>query len=179
MSASAFLVVDDDDTFATALARSLTRRGFPVDVAADAERARECCRAREYGFACVDLKMDGETGLELIPWLRRNQPGVRILMLTGYASIATTVEAVKRGADNYLAKPAGVTDILAALQADDGGELPPDGTEPAPMSVRRREWEYIQRVLLEHNGNISATARVLGMHRRTLQRKLDKFPVRR
>ncbi len=179
MSASAFLVVDDDQTFATALARSLTRRDFTVDVAADAEGAREHCRAREYGFACVDLKMDGESGLELIPWLRRNQPGMRILMLTGYASIATTVEAVKRGADNYLPKPAGVTEILAALRADETGGPTADGAEAAPMSVRRREWEYIQRVLLEHNGNISATARVLGMHRRTLQRKLDKFPARR
>lgn len=177
MNEARFLVVDDDETFTAVLARSLRRRGFEVDIAGNGARARDYCQRIRYDFASVDLRMDDENGLALIPALRASNPAMRILVLTGYASIATTVEAMKRGADNYLPKPANASEILKALDEDPARTGPVDTDEP--MSIRRQEWETIQRVLAEHDGNISATARALGMHRRTLQRKLDKYPVRR
>lgn len=172
-----FLVVDDDPTFTRVLARSLTRRGFSVNVARNVEEALIQAREQIPALASVDLKMEGPSGLELIAGLRELNPDMKILILTGYASIATAVDAIKLGATNYLPKPADADQILAALnqgEADAGQEINAD-----PMSVNRLEWEHIQKVLAEHEGNISATARALGMHRRTLQRKLQKRPVRR
>ena len=121
--------------------------------------------------------MEGDSGLVLLPKLLELDPEMRVLILTGYSSIATAVEAIKRGACNYLCKPADADDVLAALlsQHADLDSLVPEN----PMSVDRLQWEHIQRVLSEHDGNISATARALGMHRRTLERKLQKRPVRR
>ena len=121
--------------------------------------------------------MEGDSGLVLLPKLLELDPEMRVVILTGYSSIATAVEAIKRGACNYLCKPADADDVLAALSAEhaDLDSLVPEN----PMSVDRLQWEHIQRVLTEHAGNISATARALGMHRRTLQRKLQKRPVRR
>jgi two-component system response regulator RegA len=124
----------------------------------------------------LDLRLATESGLHLIAPMKSAWPLARILLLTGYASIATAVEAIKLGATHYLAKPAGVEEILAALgraEGDADAELP-----EAPLSVDRLEWEHIQKVLAEHDGNLSATARALKMHRRTLQRKLAKRPVR-
>ena len=124
----------------------------------------------------LDLNLGGESGLRLLPHLREQAPQAVILVLTGYASIATAVDAIKLGAAQYLAKPAGVDDILAAFE-----QREPNPAQHAPehtMSVRRLTWEHIQRVLAEHDGNVSATARALKMHRRTLQRKLAKRPVR-
>ncbi len=172
-----FLVVDDDPTFTRVLARSLTRRGFTVSVARNVEEALSTARQEIPALASVDLKMEGPSGLELIEGLKALNPDIKILILTGYASIATAVDAIKLGATNYLPKPADADQILAALHheaADAGQEINAD-----PMSVNRLEWEHIQKVLTEHDGNISATARALGMHRRTLQRKLQKRPVRR
>ncbi|WP_432697615.1 response regulator transcription factor [Marinobacterium sp. YM272] len=172
-----FLVVDDDPTFTRVLARSLTRRGFSVSVARNVEDALSQARQETPALASVDLKMEGPSGLELIEGLKALNPQMRILILTGYASIATAVDAIKLGASNYLPKPADADQILAALnheQVDVAQEISAD-----PMSVNRLEWEHIQKVLAEHDGNISATARALGMHRRTLQRKLQKRPVRR
>jgi len=128
-------------------------------------------------YAALDLKMDGDSGLVLLPKLLELDPEMRVVILTGYSSIATAVEAIKRGACNYLCKPADADDVLAALLSEhaDLDSLVPEN----PMSVDRLQWEHIQRVLTEHEGNISATARALGMHRRTLQRKLQKRPVRR
>jgi two-component system response regulator RegA len=124
----------------------------------------------------VDLRLATDSGLRLIPPLIAAHPGIRILLLTGYASIATAVEAIKLGAVHYLPKPAGVDDILQALGRSEGD---PDAPAPEePMSVDRLEWEHIQKVLAENDGNLSATARALKMHRRTLQRKLAKRPVR-
>ena len=121
-----------------------------------------------------------ESGLHLVAPLRHALPDARILVLTGYASIATAVAAVKHGADEYLAKPANVDSILTALMAGVSEEAAEAALEePMPLSVARLEWEHIQRVLTEHGGNISATARALNMHRRTLQRKLGKRPVSR
>ncbi|MDF2181749.1 response regulator transcription factor [Neptuniibacter sp. CAU 1671] len=172
-----FLIVDDDPAFTRVLSRAMTRRGFTVEVARSNESALKLLADFVPDMATVDLKMEGESGLNLIPHLRQTNPEMRIVMLTGYASIATAVEAIKLGATQYLPKPANADQILAAMEQDE-----PDASievTEQPMSVNRLEWEHIQKVLNEHEGNISATARALGMHRRTLQRKLAKKPVRR
>lgn len=177
MSEKRFLIVDDDETFARVLARSLTRRGFQVSTAHCAEDVEHIIKKHDFDFATLDLKMEGASGLTLIPLLRQRFPDIRMLMLTGYASIATAVDAIKLGANQYLPKPADTDQILAALEVEQ-----PDIDQPVesePMSVNRLEWEHIQQVLHQHDGNISATARALNMHRRTLQRKLAKYPVKR
>jgi two-component system response regulator RegA len=120
--------------------------------------------------------MSGPSGLDLVAKLKKLDPNTRIVMLTGYASIATAVEAIKLGAVHYLAKPADADEILAAFQRDEGDAAMP--VQPKPLSVARLEWEHIQKVLTECDGNISETARRLNMHRRTLQRKLAKHPTR-
>lgn len=170
------LVVDDDVTFAQVLARSLGKRGYATCVAHDIAGALALAQTRAPAYAVVDLKLADSSGLVLIEQLVAAVPGIHIVMLTGYASIATAVEAVKLGATQYLCKPASVDEILDAFAQRAGKadvELPEH-----PLSVDRLEWEHIQRVLRDHDGNISATARILGMHRRTLQRKLQKRPAR-
>ncbi|MDO9190947.1 MAG: response regulator, partial [Sulfurimicrobium sp.] len=127
-------------------------------------------------FAVVDLKMPGPSGLVLVKRLKELDEETRIVMLTGFASIATAVEAIKLGATHYLAKPADADQIIAAFEREGGDDEVP--VTQQPLSVDRLEWEHIQRVLAEHQGNISATARALKMHRRTLQRKLGKHPAR-
>lgn len=174
--ATRFLIVDDDPAFTRVLSRAMTRREFEVQVARSAEDAEKLLLTWLPDMATVDLKMEGNSGLSLIPILRSANPEMKILMLTGYASIATAVEAIKLGATQYLPKPADADQILAALnkvEADAEVEVTDN-----PMSVNRLEWEHIQKVLKENEGNISATARALGMHRRTLQRKLAKRPVK-
>lgn len=172
-----FLIVDDDPAFTRVLSRAMTRREFEVQVARSVQEAEQTIKDWLPDFATVDLKMEDSSGLSLIPHLRSANPSMRILMLTGYASIVTAVEAIKLGATQYLPKPADADQILAALnQVDANADI--EVTEQ-PMSVNRLEWEHIQKVLNEHDGNISATARALGMHRRTLQRKLAKRPVKR
>jgi len=170
------LLVDDDPVFTRVLARAMSRRGYDVRIASNADEALEIALEHQPQLATIDLKMDGRSGLTLIPQLREQLPELKMLVLTGYASITTAVEAIKLGAVNYLPKPADADQILTALQ-----QQSPDADIPVaetPMSVNRLEWEHIQKVLNEHDGNISATARALGMHRRTLQRKLAKRPVR-
>lgn len=171
------LLVDDDETFTRVMARAMARRGFRVSTASSAEAGLALAREDLPEYAVLDLKMDGDSGLVLLPKLHELDAEMRVLILTGYSSIATAVEAIKRGACNYLCKPADADDVLTALLSEhaDLDSLVPDN----PMSVDRLQWEHIQRVLGEHEGNISATARALGMHRRTLQRKLQKRPVRR
>lgn len=172
------LVVDDDERFAATLAQALERRGFATRVAHDAASALAAARAAEPAAAVVDLKLGADDGLTLIEPLRRECPRMRIIVLTGYASIATAVKAIKLGADDYLAKPVTAVAVAAALERGVRAEPSGDGAvPPTPMSTRRLEWEHIQRVLGEHDGNISATARTLRMHRRTLQRKLGKRPT--
>ena len=154
----ATLIIDDDPTFNAVLVRTLERRGHPARVV-------------------LDLNLNGSSGLALIPRLLAINPDCRVVVLTGYASIATAVDAIKLGAVQYLAKPVEIEAILGAFENDDEPDL--DMAAPdEPMSVDRLEWEHIQRVLNENEGNISATARALKMHRRTLQRKLLKRPVR-
>jgi ActR/RegA family two-component response regulator len=245
MSDMNFLVIDDDEVFSDILTRGLTRRGYQVQQAHNAEEAIRFANQQKFAQITVDLHLGDDSGLSLIAgsyaaWKRRRRLALSaqnallaafpvtlvaaiillvalgrrdmtfvyvsqhtshklplgyalsafwggqegslllwLLVLTGYASIATAVQAVKDGADNYLAKPANVEMILTALQGD-ASALQADAAieHPAPLSVARLEWEHIQRVLAEHNGNISATARALNMHRRTLQRKLAKRPVR-
>lgn len=170
------LIVDDDEVFAGVLAQAFERRGYAVRVAHSVAAGVALARAESPEFAVVDLRMPGGSGLELVQALQQQDENTRIVVLTGYASIATAVEAIKLGAVHYLAKPADADEIQAAFQLDAGDpgiELP-----ERPLSVGRLEWEHIQRVLQECEGNISATARRLGMHRRTLQRKLQKRPLR-
>jgi two-component system, response regulator RegA len=169
------LVVDDDPVFAQALALALRRRGQVVELAPDGESALSLAASGDFQAAVLDLRLAADSGLRLIAPLLAASPDLRILLLTGYASIATAVEAIKLGAVHYLAKPAGVAEILAALGRADGDATVAAAEEP--MSVDRLEWEHIQKVLAEHDGNLSATARALKMHRRTLQRKLGKRPV--
>jgi len=173
---SPLLIVEDDEIFARVLAKSLANRGLQVHTANNSGEAMKLAHEHSFAAAVLDLKLEGETSLALIPPLKESNPGMRILMLTGYASIQTAVEAVKLGATNYLPKPAGVVEILSALQNDQPN--PELEVQEQPLSVDRLEWEHIQRVLAEHDGNISATARALNMHRRTLQRKLAKKPVK-
>ncbi len=170
------LLAEDDAVFARVVARALQRRGFDVHTASTIEEATQLLAAAQKppDFAVLDLNLAGNSGLKLIAPIRAANPGCRILVLTGYASVATAVDAIKLGANQYLAKPADVDAIIRSLRADQ----PPDA-ESVPddlLSVQEVEWEHIQRVLRDNNGNVSSTARSLNMHRRTLQRKLFKRP---
>ncbi|HMH67002.1 MULTISPECIES: response regulator transcription factor [Pinirhizobacter] len=178
--AAPLLIVDDDPTFSRVLARALASRGFEVLTADNATEARALARRHQPRYCVLDLKLGDENGLKLIPDLQALVPEIRVLLLTGYASIATAVEAIKRGAHDYLAKPVDADAVVRALLDDDGGAGDDEliDAPDAPLPLRRLEWEHIQRVLTECDGNISETARRLGMHRRTLQRKLGKHPVR-
>ena len=173
---SSLLLVDDDATFCRVLGRALSRRGFAVVTAQDSATALRLAATDPPEYAVVDLNLAGDSGLLLIPELLALEPATRIVVLTGYASIATAVEAIKLGAVHYLPKPADADQVVAALAATTGDPAAP--VNARPLSVNRLEWEHIQRVLRDNDGNISATARLLGMHRRTLQRKLAKRPVR-
>jgi two-component system response regulator RegA len=170
---ASLLLVDDDITFCKVLSTALKRRGFDVTVAHSVEQAIPIAESNPPEFAVVDLKMGGASGLALVKVLHVLDPNTRIVVLTGYASIATAVEAIKLGATQYLAKPANADEIVAAF------DHAPDSNAPVKAKlpqIENLEWEYIQRVLREHDDNISATARALNMHRRTLQRKLAKPP---
>ncbi len=171
------LLVDDDETFTRVMARAMSRRGLRVSIANSADEGLALAKDDLPDYAVLDLKMEGDSGLVLLPKLLELDAEMKVLIQTGYSSITTAVEAIKRGACNYLCKPADADDVLAALLSDHGdlATLVPEN----PMSVDRLQWEHIQRILADHDGNISATARALGMHRRTLQRKLQKRPVHR
>ncbi|GJM14495.1 MAG: DNA-binding response regulator [Pseudohongiella sp.] len=187
------LLVEDDAVFLRVLSRALEQRSFEVLSASKLSEAKSLVTTHgqqidggHLGHAILDLNLGGHSSLSLIPLLKQMNPQIHILMLTGYASIATAVEAIKLGASNYLAKPADMDEIMTALLSDpdrtDGadswqGEEQGGATPAERMSVRRLEWEHIQKVLQDNNGNVSATARQLNMHRRTLQRKLQKRPV--
>ncbi|MCK0715930.1 response regulator transcription factor [Chromohalobacter sarecensis] len=179
MSADAerLLIIDDDEQFCFVMARAMRRRGFEVSTAMTEEEALASLRQAPPHMATLDLKLEHSSGLKLLPELLALAPACRVVVLTGYSSIATAVEAIKLGAVNYLCKPADADEILTSLERE-GGD-PDIDIADSPPSVNRVTWEHIQKVLQEHDGNISATARALGMHRRTLQRKLQKRPVRR
>ncbi|MDW5375576.1 response regulator transcription factor [Halomonas sp. HP20-15] len=171
------LIVDDDEMFCRVMERALSRRGYDVVTALDADQALSIAQQAPPQLATLDLKLEHSSGLKLLPELLEIAPDCRIVVLTGYSSIATAVEAIKLGAVNYLCKPVDADEVLAAFERDDGD--PDIDIADNPPSINRVTWEHIQKVLQEHDGNISATARALGMHRRTLQRKLQKRPVRR
>jgi two-component system response regulator RegA len=166
------LVVDDDQTFRTRLVRALTERNVETHGAATSAEALSIAAAHDITDALVDLRLGDEDGTELIRALRAKSPEMTILVLTGYGSIVTAVETVRAGATDYLTKPCDADQILAALK----GEGPEAPTVP---SLARVEWEHMQRVLADCGGNISEAARRLGMHRRSLQRKLSKYPPSR
>jgi two-component system response regulator RegA len=168
-----YLLIDDDRVFSSVLARMLVRRGDQVITATNTEEALARCDQSIHRVV-LDLKLEQESGLLILQQLCALQPDIKVVILTGYSSISTAVEAIKLGAVNYLCKPAGVNEIIGAFESSAGNVT----LEQAPLSVNRLEWEHIQRVLNENAGNISATARSLGMHRRTLQRKLQKRPVK-
>jgi two-component system response regulator RegA len=170
------LLVDDDQMFCQVLSAALERRGFAVHVAHSVTEGFTAAEGDPPEYAVVDLKMPGPSGLELVKKLKELDAHTRIVVLTGYASIATAVEAIKLGAVHYLSKPADADEIVAAFQRDSGNATVAVETKPTPLS--RLEWEHIQKVLTECGGNISETARRLSMHRRTLQRKLAKRPTR-
>ncbi|MBY6210304.1 response regulator [Microbulbifer agarilyticus] len=173
------LIVDDEAGTRNMLERAMSRRGFDTRVAETVDEALGLIARERFDCALLDLKIHHDSGLELIAPLRAENPRARIILLTGYSSIPTAVAAIKLGADDYLCKPAGGEQLVAALtgmqsSATADADLPEIAS--APPSVNRLAWEHIQRVLAENDGNISATARALGMHRRTLQRKLQKRP---
>jgi len=173
------LIIDDDEVFSRVMARSLSRHGLSCETAANAADALHQCQRQQPEACLLDLKLGDDNGLDLIQALLQQQPDLRIILLTGYASIATAVEAIKRGAQNYLPKPVTAKDVLQVLDDAPVTQQQAPTDEPEPPSLQRLEWEHIQRLLAENEGNISATARALGMHRRTLQRKLAKRPVRK
>ena len=170
------LLVDDDEAFLGVLANAMKKRGFTVTTACSAENGFEIAQNDPPEFAVVDLKMAGNSGLVLVRQLASLEAGTRIVVLTGFASIATAVEAIKLGATHYLAKPVDADEIVAAFGKQTGDV--DVALAHNPLSVDRLEWEHLQRVLAENEGNVSATARSLNMHRRTLQRKLGKNPIK-
>ncbi|WP_286816939.1 response regulator transcription factor [Marinobacter sp. UBA3607] len=165
-----WLIVDDDLAFLQVLSRSLARQGIEAITASNHDSALDALDAHNIRRCVLDLNLAGESGLQLLPELLDTNPDLDVLVLTGYGSIATAVEAMRRGAANYLCKPVTVQQLISGFEPLDA---PPE-LRPEPPSVEEMEWEHIQRVLNEHEGNISATARALNMHRRTLQRKLQK-----
>lgn len=172
------LVVDDNEVFRTRLCRALEARGWRAEGAADGPRAIELTERLGPDLAIVDLRLPGMGGLEIVREIRRRDETTCIIVLTGYGSIATALTATRFGADHYLSKPADADEILSVYQRIENGE-PALGGEAAPASVpslARVEWEHIQRVLADCDGNISQAAKLLGLHRRSLQRKLSKYP---
>ncbi|MBK7143855.1 MAG: response regulator [Xanthomonadales bacterium] len=173
-STARILVIDDDAVFADVLARSLQRRG-PIALAANS-LAGALASGADSGrrTSCSTLKLGADDGLLALPELLARWPQARVLLLTGYASIATAVAAIKRGAHDYLAKPADAAQVLRALGLVDADASAEAASPERPLAWNRVAWEHIQRVLQEQGGNVAATARALGMHRRTLQRILRK-----
>jgi two-component system response regulator RegA len=171
------LIIEDDQAFAATLARRLTKQGFECQQIHQANQVLHACHQFKPACILLDMKLNCDSGLILIKPIRAALPEARIVLLTGFASIATAVEAMRYGADDYLAKPVDTTMILKSLLPESIGKHPaiPD-IESDLMSTERLEWEHIQQALSSNKGNVSATARQLDMHRRTLQRKLQKKP---
>lgn len=170
------LLVDDDETFCSVLKPALEKRNFQVSVANEVKQGITLAEETEPEYAIIDLRIGHDSGLEMVKKLILLDGNTQIVMLTGFASIATAVEAIKLGAIHYLTKPANADEIVNALYKNKGDSS--IEINQNPLSIKRLEWEHLQKVLMQHDGNISAAARALNMHRRTLQRKLDKRPVR-
>ncbi|WP_353228003.1 response regulator transcription factor [Novosphingobium sp.] len=170
------VIVEDDPAFARTLSRSFERRGYRVHHVASPDALALLLGAAAFDYAVVDLKLGTASGLTAVQMLHAADPAMRIVVLTGFASIATAVEAIKLGASHYLAKPANTDDIENAFGRDSGDSTVP--VEGRKSSIKTVEWEYIHATLVECDFNISETARRLGMHRRTLARKLEKRQLR-
>jgi two-component system response regulator RegA len=192
------LIIEDDESFAAILARRLERHDYQVSIANSTSQGLSLAESVNPNYVLLDMKIGDDNGIHILPQLRQLLPSSRIILLTGYASIATAVESIKSGADDYLSKPIDGASLLAALNGGSNdraygclngrtnlrslrelkhGETHHDSLATS-MSPARMEWEHIQQVLKMNQGNISETARQLGMHRRTLQRKLaQKAPV--
>ena len=170
----AALIVDDDEVLRARLCRALRLRGWEAHEAGDAESALTTARETSPDLAVVDLRLPGASGLDIVRGLRELDATISIVMLTGYGSIATALEAMRCGANDYLTKPVDADQILAAYE----GHLPSSEAAGSVPSLARVEWEHIQRVLTDCGGNVSQAAKLLGLHRRSLQRKLSKYPPR-
>jgi two-component system response regulator RegA len=168
-----FLIIDDDERFRERLARAIRERGFNVHAAASGEEGLTILRDTQIDRILIDLKMPGGSGITFITKILALHPTSRIVILTGYGSIATAVEALKLGAFNYLTKPLNADRILAAFNDKPDLEI----EKNAVPSLDAVEWEHIQRVLSDCDGNVSRASKLLGMHRRSLQRKLDKYAM--
>lgn len=171
------LILDDDVAFRTRLARALEGRGFEVTSVGSVAEATEAAAKSPPAYAVLDLRLEDGSGLSVVEALSKHRADCRVVMLTGYGAIATAVESLKRGASDYLTKPVDADQVAAAL--DKEGASPDRAREFTVPSLARVEWEHIQRVMTECAGNVSQAARVLGLHRRSLQRKLSKYPVNR
>ncbi len=178
-SKQSLLLVDDDEVFRTRMARAFVERGYEVTSAHDYDSAVAHARIESPELAVLDLKMPGKSGLELVKALLEIDPQTKIVVLTGYGSIATAIDAVRLGATYYLQKPADADEILAAFARGQAPPLDPPESDYRAPSLARAEWEHINRVLSDCGGNISEAARRLGIHRRSLQRKLQKYPPNR
>jgi len=174
LDGATFLFVDDDERYRVQMQRAFARRGFSCAIAATGDEALTLARARPFDYVSVDLRMPGIPGLDLVRELLALEADTFIVVLTGFGSIATAVEAVRLGAKHYLTKPADANDLLAAFARTEMGRTPIAHEVP---SLARAEWEHIQRVLADCGGNISQAARLLRIERRSLQRKLAKHPV--
>lgn len=173
------LVVDDDEVFRNRLCRAFAQRKWEAEGAQDGDEALKIARERSPDLVLVDLRMPGKSGLDVVPEMRAIDSSMTIMVLTGYGSIPTAISAMKTGADHYLSKPADADQILAAY---DALRSEPNSAPKAPETVptlARVEWEHMQRVIADCDGNISQAARLLGIHRRSLQRKLSKYPPAR
>jgi two-component system response regulator RegA len=178
-AAASVLVIDDDETFRTRLVRAFQAREFEAQGAPDGESAIAIASKESPEYAVVDLRMPGISGLDVVRELKAIDAMTNIVVLTGYGSIATALEAVRLGATHYLTKPADIDDILAAFDRAKNAPTEPVAIERSVPSLARAEWEHINRVLTDCGGNISQAARLLGLHRRSLQRKLSKYPSAR
>jgi len=169
------LLVEDDIIFANTLMRRLTKHGFDcVHVETNSEALLACHRYQPY-YILLDMKLAQETTLSIIAPIRQSRPDSRIILLTGFASIATAVDAIKLGADDYLTKPLDTQTLLAVLNESKASDIETNTeVDGKALSAEQAQWQHIQQVLKANDGNISATARQLSMHRRTLQRKLQK-----
>lgn len=174
------LVIDDDDVFRKRLCRALEARGWRVDDASNGAAGIQSAKNRAPDLAIVDLRLSDMSGLDVVRGVRGEDSQTQIIVLTGYGSIATALAATKLGANHFLSKPADADQILDAYQKILPGAADSftEAHEPSVPSLARVEWEHIQRVLVDCGGNVSRAARLLGLHRRSLQRKLSKNPPR-
>ena len=177
MTQRKLLIIDDEAVYAGILQRALQRHDLDVAICTEADQAIAAAERHNPDYIVLDLRLESVSGLTLIEPILTRCPAVKILVLTGYSSLATAVQAIKLGAVDYLPKPAEVTDIVRALGIVESEAAAPEAPVPdKTVSLKRLEWEQIQRVLAENDGNITRAAEQLGMYRRTLQRKLQKKP---